>query len=340
MSKIVLNKKKYFSNLEIIEKQLGSKDKICVVLKDNAYGHGLIEIATMASEYGIKKAAVLFVNDARIIEHLFDEILILTESKIDTYSHTIHMSIKQLSDIEKMPKKTKVHLKIDTGMHRNGICEEELEEAIRGIKEAQLQFCGLYTHHRSADKLSSDFYWQARNFERVKNKVFTLCEELFLPIPKVHSANSSALFRFKNYCDDFARVGIAQYGYLENDDIFKKPLLQPILELWASKNSSRILKKGQRVGYSGNYQAAQDMRISTYDVGYGDGFLRYTSNKNYKTPKGYEIIGNISMDNIAVISNDEEICIFDDAKQLAKINNTITYEILSSLKQGIKKEII
>ena len=339
MSKIILNKENYFENLRIIEKKIGSKDKISVVLKDNAYGHGLLEIANLAQSFGIKKAVVQLVEEAKIIENLFEEILIFADTNIKTYSHTFHIAINDLSDIYLLPKNTKVHLKIDTGMHRNGIQENQLKEAIIGICKQGLVLTGIFTHHRSADKLSCDFYWQNRNFARIKKNVFTICEELSLAIPKFHSANSSALFRFNNYPDDFARIGLAQYGYLEKDKVFKDIKLKPVLELWADKNSSRLLKKGQRLGYSSNYEASKDMIVSNYDIGYGDGFLRFTSNKGFKSSEGYELLGNISMDNTSFQSNKEQICIFNNVKKIATLNNTLTYEILTSLKSTIKKEI-
>jgi len=339
LSKIVLSKKNYFHNLQEIVKQVGSKDKIALVFKDNAYGHGLLEMATLAKEFGIKKAVVQLYEEAKILENLFEEILILADKHIPTYSHAFHITINHLSDIDELPEKTQVHLKIDTGMHRNGISENELESAIIGIHKRKLILRGVFTHHRSADVLSTEFYWQSRTFERIKKNVFTLCEELFLAKPKFHSANSSATFRQKNSNDDFVRVGIAQYGYLENSSVFDNPCLKPVLALWANKNSSRRIKKGQKVGYSANYTAKEDMNIANYDIGYGDGFFRGTSNKSYKTPNGYELLGNVSMDNISFNTQEDEICLFNDVKELAFINNTISYEILTSLKAHIKKEI-
>ena len=82
------------------------------------------------------------------------------------------------------------------------------------------------------------------------------------------------------------------------------------------------------------------MNISTYDVGYGDGFLRINENQDYYTPNGSKILGRVSMDSMSIDCIDDEICLFDDVKELAKIHNTIYYEILTSLKPSISKEII
>ena len=77
MAKILLNKKNLFHNLEIISQQAKGKDKVAIVLKDNAYGHGLLEIAKLANEFGIKKAVVRTLDEALKIEAFFDDILIL-----------------------------------------------------------------------------------------------------------------------------------------------------------------------------------------------------------------------------------------------------------------------
>lgn len=339
MAKIVLNKSHYFHNLDIISHHAGSKEKVAVVLKDNAYGHGLLEIAQLASEYGIKNAVVRTLAEATQIETLFEQILILADTSIRSYSHTFHIVINCLEDIQKLPQNTKVHLKVDTGMHRNGIPENKLEEAIYGIHERKLHLTGVMTHYRSADELSCEFFWQRSNFNHIKQRVKKACEKLFLSIPKFHSANSSALFRFKNFDEDLVRVGIAQYGYLETNIIFNNPNLKPVLSLWANKISSREIKKNEKVGYGGVYIAQKNMKISTYDVGYGDGFLRLNGTEKYQTAKGFDILGRVSMDNISVACEEEEICVFDDAKELAKIHNTISYEITTTLNPQIPKEI-
>ena len=82
------------------------------------------------------------------------------------------------------------------------------------------------------------------------------------------------------------------------------------------------------------------MSISTYDIGYGDGFLRIDENQSFNTPNGAKLLGRVSMDSLSLNCQDDEVCIFDDIKILAKLNNTIYYEILTSLKPTIIKEIV
>ena len=340
MAKILLNKENLFYNLGVISEHTKSKDKVAIVLKDNAYGHGILEIATMASEFGIKKAVVKTLNEALIIEKLFDYILILAEKTFHTYSHTFHIALNSLKQIDNLPKNCNVHIKVDTGMHRNGISPQELEEAILGLYKKDIHITGVFTHHKSADELSTDFFWQNTVFSRVKEDVKRICEQLLLPLPAFHSCNSAALFRHKNFDEDMARVGIASYGYLDNANVFKFPKLKPVLSLWAQKLSTRVLKKGQSVGYGGTYTACEDITVSTYDIGYGDGFLRLNERCEYTTPKGYKVLGRVSMDNLSLNTEDENVCIFEDVNTLAKIHDTITYEITTTLSPNIKKEIV
>jgi len=340
LAKILIDKNNLFYNLDTITKKAGSKDKVAVVLKDNAYGHGLKQIAKLCSEFGITKAVVRNFDDAHKIKEFFSYILVLAEQDFQDYSHTFHISLNSLKQVSKLPTNSNVHIKVDTGMHRNGISIDELEVAFLGLYQNNINVTGVFTHHKSADELSTNFFWQNKNFSLVKKSVENICEKLSLPLPSFHSCNSAGLFRKANFDEDFARVGIATYGYLENDSIFDFPRLKPVMSLWAEKMATRIFKKGQSVGYAGKFTAHTNIVASTYDIGYGDGFLRLNENDEYFTPKGFRVLGRVSMDNMSINSDEDEVCIFDDVRNLAKIHNTITYEILCSLKKNIKRQII
>jgi len=333
MAYITLNKKYFFNNLDIIADKTKSKDKIALVLKDNAYGHGILQIAEMAHEYGITKAVVRCDTEAQMVKKFFKYILVLND--FPTSSNTItSYTINDIQNITKFPQGTKVELKIDTGMSRNGIDMSETEKALELIKKQKLQLEAVFTHHRSADELSSEWFWQNENFKEIKKRVSKCGWN-----PKFHSANSASLFRCDNFSEDMARVGIAAYGCMENSDVLNVDGLKPILSLYASKISSRKLHRGQRVGYGATYEAHGSYTLGNYDFGYGDGFLRSCSN-NYKTPTNKELAGRISMDNSSFLCDDDELLVFDDARQVAKSANTISYEVLTSLKPYIKRVVI
>ncbi|MFA6196942.1 MAG: alanine racemase [Sulfurimonas sp.] len=338
MAKIILNKNNFFNNLDIIAKQTKSIDKIAVVLKDNAYGHGLALMATLAKEYGVKRAVVQTEDEAKQIEEFFDYVLALNAIP-SVKSDKIRYTINDLNSIVKFPHATKVELKVDTGMHRNGVSMSQLEEAFAKIKEQGLILEGIFTHHRSADELSSEWFWQKENFKKVKEEAKSLACGYGFGALRFHSSNSAALFRHVEFDEDMARVGVAAYGCMNLPHAINIQGLKPVLSLYANKISSRELKVGEKVGYGGTYTAEENCVVSNYDFGYGDGFLRVCSN-NYTTPHAKKLVGRISMDNSSFLSDEEEILIFDDAREMAKSAKTISYEVLTSLKPTIKREIV
>lgn len=332
MAYITLNKKYFFYNLDIISKLTYSKDKIALVLKDNAYGHGLLEVAGMAKEYGITKAVVQHDSEAKEIEDFFDYILVLADIPQHA-SSKIRYTINDIKTIKKFPVGSLVELKVNTGMNRNGIEMDELEEALALINAQGLKLEAIFTHHASADELDGMYEMQKKAFTEVKNRA-----------PKglrFHSCNSAALFRNEKSCfdEDMVRVGIAAYGCLAVPPEISEIKLKPILSLYAQKIASRKIAKGQRVGYGGTFKAQEECVVSTYDFGYGDGFLRMCSHV-HKTPEGVEIAGRISMDNSSFLSEKEELLIFNDAVVVEDYANTIAYEVLTSLKPYLKREIV
>ena len=169
MAYITINKNNFFNNLDIIANRTKSKDKIAIVLKDNAYGHGLLGMAYLASEYGVKKAVVRTQSEAKIIEEFFEYILVLSDTP-DKPSSKMRYTINDLNTINSFPKNTLVELKVDTGMHRNGVAMSELHDAFIQIKESGLILEAVFTHHRSADELTSEWFWQNDNFKKVKKE--------------------------------------------------------------------------------------------------------------------------------------------------------------------------
>jgi len=339
VSYITINKSNFFHNLNIISKQIGGIEKLFVVLKDNAYGHGLEEMAKLSKEYGATRCAVKTFKEALRIQKFFNYILVLSDIPQEKINF-IGTTINHISSIAKIPKGSFVELKIDTGMHRNGIKANEIGNALKLIKQKGLILKGVFTHFRSADVLSSEYFWQRENFKIIKSKIKNLCRQHKMPKPYFHSHNSAAIFRNCNFNEDFARSGISIYGYHYLNPPLQNPSLKPVLSLWAEKMSQRELKKGERVGYGGVFEAKKDMIISTYDIGYGDGLFRYNGLGNLKIQNGKSILGRVSMDSFCIEGNDEKVCVFDNATYLADYFKTITYEIITNLSPYIKRIIV
>jgi len=334
MATITLNKENFFYNLNQIALKTGSVDKISVVLKDNAYGHGLELMAGLAHEFGIKHAVVKNFDEAKQIRDLFTTVLILNGKAVT--DNVCSFAINSLDDIDHAEAGAKVELKVDTGMHRNGIAMDELEEALVCIKKQGLNLVGVMTHFRSADVLSSEFFWQKKNFERVKEKI----RNYRLENVRFHSHNSAAVLRAKEFNEDMVRVGIAVYGYTELPAVYEKITLKPVLSLLAQKISTRTVKKSQRVGYAGDFTASEDITVSTYNLGYGDGWNRADSSNPYITSEDLPILGRVSMDFITLKSEKEEVVIMDDAQKAAKHFGTISYEMTTGLSKDIERIIV
>ena len=337
MAYIELDRSAFFHNLDIIAQQTGSVDKIALVLKDNAYGHGLEEMAAMAAEYGVRRAVVRNGDEARRIEQRFDYLLVLAEIP-ETASEKIRYAVNSLESIDRFPEGCRVEIKVDTGMHRNGITLENLEETFAAAVRAGLRAEGLFTHHRSADMLSSEWFWQKRQFAAVKERARSLAGRFGLPLPRFHSCNSAALFREGGFDEDMARVGIAAYGCMEMEATLPQPPLRPVMSLYAEKIAARTFSAGQRVGYGGIYTAGEPLEAATYDVGYADGMLRSASN-NYRTPEGVALLGRISMDNTTFAATTERLLVFNDANSYAAAAGTIGYEVMVGMRPHLRRVV-
>jgi len=297
----------------------------------------------MAKEYGITKAVVRSYDEAKRIENFFEYILVLADIPQET-SQKIRYTINDISKIEKFAKETKVELKVDTGMCRNGIRMDELEDAFALCVKQGLHLEAVFTHHSSADEESKYFDLQNDNFAKIKTEAEILAKKFAFGPLRFHSSNSAALFRTNDFNEDMARIGIAAYGCLELPDILVADVLhvkrlQPVLSVYAKRLSLRRLQKGECVGYGAAFETETACNVSNYDFGYGDGFLRSCSHY-FVTPEGIKIAGRISMDNSSFLSDKEEILVYDDAKEAARFANTISYEILTSLKEQISRKII
>lgn len=336
MAIIKLSRENYFHNLSLLAERAGGVEKIAVVLKDNAYGHGLEEMAELAAEFGIKKAVVKDEAEAEKIVAHFPFVLLLLP-RFTAHDPRFSYTINAIFHIKQMPQGAKVHLKIDSGMHRNGIDPEEIEEAFEEIEKRDLVLEGVMTHFRSADDLSADLFWQMDNWDRIKERVREIVVEKGIPLPIFHSFASSSLLRAKMR-DDFARCGIATYGYSELDCVFEQADLRPVLKLYAHKVATRSLQQGNRIGYGGVYEVKADIVASTYDLGYGDGLFRYDGEGKLQIA-GSPVLGRISMDSFSLEGVADEVEVLGDARYFASYFQTISYEVLTHLSPTLRRVI-
>ncbi len=324
MATVYLHKKNLFYNLDKISQ---INPNILAVIKDNAYGHGIISFSKILKEWGIKKVCVKNNAEAEAVKDMFKEIIVFfphTGRSGKNISYCIN-SLKQL-------KKTRhpyIHLKIDTGMHRNGILPSELEEALEILKNKNFELRGVFTHFCCADEISNDTFIQYERFKTVKKKVEEFCLENEIKKPYFHISNSYALDKLPDTFD-YVRPGIAIYGGIEG--------YRPVMELRAGVISNRILKNKEGCGYNKTYMSGEDTEITTVDIGYGDGIPYF---KNGCRLKDTEALGKVSMDSMILKGRfEKEIVVFDDVKEFVKNFDTITYDILVKISPRIKREIV
>ena len=335
MAFCLINKSNYFYNLSLIEKKI-HKAKIAVVLKNNAYGHGLLEISQLASEYGIKHAVVNTLNESNLIHSLFESILVLQDIPLEKVEDNIIITINSISMLEKINSATRVEIKIDTGMNRNGIIPKDLDRALEIILEKGLILNGVFTHFSNAYIDDNSIYNQKKIFDELKNTI--LKDERFSSNKiRFHCCASSSLFRIDSNEYDLARVGIMSYGYISLPISFTQPLLKPVMSLWGEKITSKVVNKGDSIGYGSKYIAEDNILSSTYDIGYGDGFLRLDGSKKSNIEDGREILGVVSMNSFSTEGEDDKVCVFNDAEKFSDLHGTIVYEIISNINPNFRR---
>lgn len=356
MPYLEISRQNFFSNYQAIFQTIApnNPEKIAIVLKDNAYGHGILQIAELAHIAKIPTAFVKNTKEALSIAHLFRDITILYPNslpdekslQIALKTPNIHFCVSSLEALQTYPSATSIELKVNSGMHRNGISADDLTQAFKIIQKRNLRLKGIFTHNGYGDVLSSAFYTQNEEFLAIKKESLRLCTHHNIPRPRFHSLSSSGAIRTNPLNanlpevlqDDLFRIGIAFYGY--DCSSLKYPRLRPIAALYANKISSLCLKKGASIGYNGVSTLQEDTVVSSYDIGYGDGLFRLREGMELHSAEGFKIFPQVSMDCISIQSNAQKVCIFNDVSAFAKAFQTIPYEILVHLQPHIPRIVV
>lgn len=329
---IEINKKNLIDNYKKIKEQT-NKDVICVV-KSNAYGHGLLEVTKILSPLNPKMFAVSTIEEAIMIRKslIFTPILLLgnCSSFSIASNYRITLTITSLEYLKKMIKSNLplfAHLLINTGMNRDGIKVDEINEAIKHIQKSKVIVKGIFTHITNVE-----------HYEK-QCEVFNKALELF-PHEKliIHIAASST-YKIKNDTTNAVRVGLALYGLTGEDG------LKPIMSLSCEYCCKIAVKKGDLVSYN-NEPCLEDGYIYTLPIGYADGIFRSSDFEVYSDGL-ISKIGNICMDHTMIFSNKE----FDSHNKfeligehlkvidIANKNATIPYEIVAKLSSRLKRVV-
>jgi len=325
---IEISKNNLLNNIKVIKET--TNKEILAVIKDNAYGHGILHIAKILQESGIKRVCVRNNIEAKLVQDMFEEILVFFP-ELHYNAMNVSYTISDMKSLKRCKHK-KIHLKFDTGMHRNALSLENIDEILE-IAFNKFEVKGVFTHFCCSDEVSNDTFIQLQRFKELKTKIIEFCKSNNYEIPKFHIANSDAIFKLpQNELFDYIRPGIALYGGMNNEN------LKPVMSLWGESIKTMEIKKNQYVGYNKKYKFESDEKVTLIDLGYSDGILYFDKELILKETKA---VGKISMDSMSVIGEFKKVCIFDDVRKFVKnYPYTITYDILTKLKPNIKRVVV
>lgn len=359
--KVCISRKNLLDNLREYQKKY-PKLLFAPVLKSNAYGHGLVQIAEILDKEKIAFLVLDSLHEAMILRNngIKSDILIIgytqsdniIKSRLAKVSFTI-TSLEQLQELaEKARAQIRFHLKIDTGMHRQGILLEQVDEAIKIIKaNTLLALEGVCSHFADADNRDEHF-----SMSQVKlwNEVVQIFQKEFKTLKYLHITNTAGNAYNEQIYANVARLGIGLYGI--NTSISKELNLEPVLQMQSIVSSVKKIKAGEQIGYNGTYKLERDAIVATVPVGYFEGVDRRLSNCGcFKIGGIYcPIVGRVSMNitsiDVTSVPNvklgDKVIIISDNAKDensienIATVTQAIPYEILIHISPGLRRIII
>ena len=239
-----------------------------------------------------------------------------------------------------------IHIKLDTGMHRLGFEANTIDELIATLKgNENIKVQSILSHLATSDDVMQEGFakGQIDLFEKLSLK---LMNELDIK-PIRHILNTSGISNFQNSQYDMVRLGIGLYGVSNDPEEQKR--LENVGTLKSIISQIRTIQKGESVGYGRKFIASRDTRVATIPIGYADGISRAWGNgvgfvviKKQKAT----IIGSICMDMLMIDCTDVEckegdaVIIFGEnptVNYIAKQLNTISYEILTSISQRVKR---
>lgn len=333
--------------------------ELMAVMKAEAYGHGMYEAAVCVSRMGVNAFAVASVEEGIRLRRfgISGEILILGYTDPERAKELCGYDLTQtLIDypyarlLNQQHKAVKVHVKVDTGMHRLGFGKGEADRIAHVFSMKYLKVCGIYTHLCAADSLEAE---DVRFTKRQIGSFYGLLEKLKergIAIPKVHIQSSYGFLNYPELPCDYVRAGIALYGVLSapGDRTRLELDLRPVLSLKSKVVLIRKIQTGESVGYGRAFTAERDSRIAVLPLGYGDGLPRNLScGRAQAVIRGQRVpvIGRICMDQLIVDITDAHGIFVGDtatfigwdgsleaaAPDLADQGGTITNELLSRL---------
>ncbi|HPR61883.1 MAG TPA: alanine racemase, partial [Prolixibacteraceae bacterium] len=332
--------------------------KTMAMVKAFSYGSGMAEVSRLLEFHQVNYLAVAIADEGVSLRKAGISIPIVVmnpeEHSFDTmFEHMLEPNIYSTRLLDQFMNSAQrnavcnfpIHIKIDTGMRRLGFeNEEEIRYLLDKVKRGNvLHISSVFTHLAASDDPDEDNFTQIQ-FHRFDKLAKIIQNNTDHHVMK-HALNSAGVERFPNNQYDMVRLGIGLYGISAVNPEF----LETVSTLKTTISQIRTVPKGESIGYSRKGIAQYDMKIATLPIGYADGFNRRLSNgvgKVWINGQLAPVVGNVCMDMCMIdvtnieVSEGDRVIVFGaeyPATELAKILDTIPYEIFTSVSQRVKR---
>ncbi len=357
-------------NFHSVKNFVGKNIEYMAVVKADAYGHGAVECARRLEAEGIDWFGVALPEEGLELREngikkpilclgsfWYEQGNLLLENNLTPVIYRIEQAEKYNQSAKEKAIIADIHIKIDTGMGRIGVRFDEVKSFVEDLKKfSNLRIEGLMTHFAAADNLAENDFTNAQ----IKwfDEAVAIFEENNFHLKYKDLANSPAAVAHENSLGNMVRLGGVLYG-LGGDVLPKdieKPELRAVMSLHTKISHIKKVLKGETLGYSRTFITKRDSVIATIPIGYHDGYSRSFSNRGRAIINGVftPIVGRISMDwtildvtdvqNVKV--NDEVILIGEQnnlritAEDLAKLDDTISYEITCGINRRVPRKYV
>jgi alanine racemase len=350
-------------NLKGIRRKVGNAVGIMGVVKANAYGHGIVEVARFLERQKINYLGVANAEEGVVLReagttapiHVFTLPSRLQASLFASYD--LEATVCSQTDAahlnaqaQRRGKTIPVHVKIDTGMNRIGIEPGELKKLLNSLsKLRRLEIKGVYTHFAMADVRDKSFC--RRQLSEFHQALDVLQKERVSP-EVIHCAGSAGILDLPESWFTMVRPGIMLYGYYPSHETTESVPLKPVLSLKSSVSLVKWVESGEGVSYGRKYIAKQRTRIATLPLGYADGYMRSLTGRSSVLigNKRFPTAGTICMDQLMVDVGSEDVRVGDEvvligrqhreyisAWDLATTLGTIPYEICTNISSRVPR---
>ncbi len=347
-TKALIHLSKLDHNLDAIAQRLKPGVKRMAVVKDDAYGHGIIPLSKHMQDR-VEWFCVAHVIEGKHLREtgITKPILVFEAPLEETASlyvdYNLTATLSEISAFEVLLPGSEYQINIDTGMHRLGILLDDVSNLVEEIpKHQDLRCTGIYTHYFKADDPGN---WEVKK----QLELFKAARAQFPSEWMTHTANTGGIFHYGDLDLQFdaVRPGVCLYGFGAGE--VKVPDLEPIMDICSFLMQVKPVRKGDPVSYGGKWITPEDGFIGIIPTGYSDGIPRILTNsiKLKIGEKLYDQVGVISMDYTIVFLGDDRLEAGTEvyflkgkeltANQWAKVAHTIPYEITTSIRERVKK---